>query len=301
MGVLSMTGFGRAVRETPQGRFVAEIRSLNNRFLDINLRLPSGLAGLDPALRERIRGAVSRGKIDCLVRWEPSESAAPAARLVPSVLERLIVQAEDLHRRRPDLRALSLGDFLRVPGVVHEPSQEDLDSETMEAVVADLLATVEDALDGLKEARKREGESTIQALRTHHEVLSRALEAVDAAKGQVVDRYRERLTQRIAELLRGSDVPVDPGRLELEVALFADKADIREEIDRLRGHLDTFLHTLEKEDQESVGRPLDFLVQEMLRESNTIGSKARDLEIANQVLAMKNAIESIKEQVQNVE
>ncbi len=300
MTLCSMTGFGRATRKTARGEYVVELRSLNNRFLDINLRLPTGLAAFEPALREVIQQGVSRGKIDCTIRWEPAEEVAPTPHIVPGVVERLIHQAQDIRRRRQGMAPLSVGDFLRVPGVVQEPTQDDFHPGTLKAIGADMAATARKALEALRDARAKEGRALGESLRGHHATLVQALEAVGQLRGLVVQRYRERLGQRIQELLRGSDGAVDPGRLEFEIALFADKADISEEIDRLRSHLDTFAETLMKED-EPVGRPLDFLVQEMLREVNTIGSKARDTDIAAQVLAMKNAVESIKEQVQNLE
>jgi len=300
MSLYSMTGFGRATKKTSRGQYVAEIRSLNNRFLDVNLRLPPGMAAFDQPLRELIRRTVSRGKVDCTVRWEPAEEIVPAPHIVQPVLERLIHQAKEVRRRHPSVAPVAIHDFLRIPGVIQEPTQEDIHPLTFKAIGGDLEATVEKALQLLQAARTKEGKALVDALRGHHQTLVQALETVDQNKDLVVARYRERLNQRVTELLRGSDTPVDPGRLEFEIALFADKADLKEEIDRLRQHLRTFDEALGKEN-EAVGRSLDFLVQEMLREVNTIGSKCRDLEIATQVLVMKNAVESIKEQVQNLE
>lgn len=300
MSLYSMTGFGRATKKTARGQYVAEVRSLNNRFLDVNLRMPPGMAAFDQPLRELIRKTVTRGKVDCTLRWEPSEEIVPAPRIVQPILDQLIQQAKDVRRRHTGLAPISLHDFLRVPGVVQEPSQEDIHPQTFKAIGGDMESVVEKALQALQASRKKEGRALVDALKVHYRTMTTALEFVDGAKDLVVQRYRDRLTNRIADLLRGSDAPIDAGRLELEVALFADKADLKEEIDRLRSHLTTFGEALEKQD-ESVGRSLDFLVQEMLREVNTIGSKCRDLDIAGQVLAMKNAVESIKEQVANLE
>jgi uncharacterized protein (TIGR00255 family) len=295
-----MTGFGRATKKTARGQYVAEIRSLNNRFLDINLRLPGGMAAFDLPLRELVRATVSRGKVDCTVRWEPAEEVVPAPRIVESVLERLIYQTKDVRRRHPSLAPVAIQDFLRIPGVVQEPSQEDIHPQTFKAIGSDIESVVSKALQALQASRKKEGGALVDTLRAQHATIVEALAVVDKVKDAVVERYRERLTQRATELLRGSDTPIDTGRLEFEISLFADKADLKEEIDRLGAHLATFQQTLAKESQ-SVGRSLDFLVQEMLREVNTIGSKCRDLDVAAQVLSMKSAVETIREQVQNIE
>lgn len=300
MTLRSMTGFGRATRRTPRGEYVVEIRSLNSRFLDLNFRLPSGMVWAEPAFRTLLQKTLSRGKVDCWFQWEPAEDIVPAPRILMPVLQRLVEDVSELRRRRPGLAPLNLGDLLKLPGVIQEASPSDLSPDLSHAIYDDLEGTLRDALTGLLETRTREGGALVAALTVHHQTLSQALEAVAQVKHLVVERYRDRLRQRITELLRGSDVPVDPGRLELEVALYADKSDISEEIDRLRAHLVSFTDLVEK-DGEAVGRSLDFLAQEMLREANTIGSKTRDLDAATQVLAMKTAIESIKEQILNVE
>lgn len=300
MAPRSMTGFGRAERTTPRGRFVVEIRSLNSRFLDVNVRVPSSLASLDGSARDRIGKRLTRGKVDCTVRWEPGENLAPAPQICVPVLESLLEQARSLAASHPEAESIRLGDFVRVPGVIADASSLELTEEVKAALEADALGTIEMALDGLVAAREREGQSLKAALERHLEVVSEGLVAVKETKGSVVERYREKLRQRITELLRGSDAPIDAGRLEMEVAMFADRADISEEVDRLAAHIQHFAEKLNAK-EEAVGRALDFLLQEMGREVNTMGSKARDLDIANQVLAMKNALESAKEQVLNAE
>jgi len=300
MTLRSMTGFGRAERATPEGRFTAEARSVNSRFLDVNLRLPQGLASIEPALRERTAAKIARGKIDLVIRWEPAPALAPSPKIAVEVLEDLIRQTRAIRALVPELRRMDLASLLRIPGVILDQSADERTPETAAALAADVRETAEAALDALGEARAREGAALADALGRHLATVRESLAAIDAGKLAVVERYRDRLRQRIAELLKGSDTTVDPGRIEMEAALFADRADIQEEIDRLRAHLDTFDKTI-LHPEGPAGRSLDFLVQEILREANTIGSKARDLDLARHVLAMKNAIESIKEQVMNVE
>ena len=301
MPLRSMTGFGRSTRRTERGEYVVEIRSLNSRFLDVNLRMPPGLAWAEPGLRQIMQKSLARGKVDAWFQWEPAGEIAPAPRICVPVLIRLIEDAQEVRRRKPGIAAPKLGDYFRIPGVVEEPSRAELSPELSGAVFADLEAALRDALGQLITVREREGAALAESLRERRKTLGASLEAIRQSRQSVVERYRERLRQRIAELLKGSDAPIDAGRLELEVALLADKADIHEEVDRLTAHLAALDGAIAGESKESAGRALDFLAQELLREANTIGSKVRELDIAQQVLAMKGAIESIKEQVLNIE
>ncbi len=297
---LSMTGFGRAEITTERGRFIVEARSLNARFLEIGARMPSILAPLEMDLRARVKERLARGKVDLLVRWEPAAPLAPAPRVNLATLESLLRQVRQTRDRMDDVAELNLGDFLRLPGVVEDTAAWTGDSEAMEAIGADLMATLERALDALIAARAREGRALAAALFEHLRALEAGMEEIQRARGEVTQKFRERLRQRIEELLSGTNTPLDPGRLEVEVAIFADRADIAEELDRLAAHLGAFRAKL-KSGPFPAGRALDFQTQELLREVNTIASKARDLEIAGQALAMKNVIESIREQVMNIE
>lgn len=300
MAPRSMTGFGRGEHRSPRGSVVAEVKSVNSRFLEIQLRLPPGTNSLELPLRERVSAAAVRGRIDVMLWWEPASGILPEPRIDREILASLARQATEAGREFADLAAASVGDLLRVRGVVEEPSAERLDAAILEHLLTDFSAALDAALQRLVAARQKEGAALTAALAGHIDELERRTAQLADTRGEVIERYRQRLRDRIAELLNGGQLTADPGRLEVEVALFADRADIAEEIDRLRAHIATFRGHLTS-DTAAVGRTLDFLTQELLRETNTVGSKSRNLANSQHVLAMKNAIESLKEQVNNVE
>ncbi|MCB2155719.1 YicC family protein [bacterium] len=289
----SMTGFGSATRETPFGRMTIEMRSVNSRFLDTNLRIGATFSHLETAIRTALRNRLQRGKVDVTLRFDPSEELVPAARINKVLLKRLMADVQEAVEGGVEIRPESL---LSVPGVVLTASESSIPEEADKSV----LEVLDEAIDGLIQERSREGESLREVLREHHRLMSERTQEITTARAEVVQKYREKLLQRIEELMNSQGGTVDPGRLEQEVVFFADKADITEECDRLAAHLEQ-LKALVDKDEESVGRSLEFLAQEILREINTIGSKCRDLEIARAVLDLKQQVESCREQLANVE
>ena len=292
----SMTGFGAAAKETKFGRIGAEVRSVNNRFLELNFRLGSQFIHLEQSLRGVLRKELKRGKVDVMLRYEPSDDFTPKLRVN---IPQLISLAEQVARAGYPRES---GDFIRpeqlinVPGVVTaESAPERIDA--LDEVVIEL---VEEAARNLVEARKREGEGLRDELRGFHAEMTKLLAEIEKSRDGVVEKYRDRLATRIQELMGPKAASLDAGRLEQEVAIFADKADIAEECQRLASHLKALEEALAKED-EAVGRSLEFLSQEMLREVNTIGSKCRDLDIAKAVLELKNVLEGLREQIANIE
>jgi uncharacterized protein (TIGR00255 family) len=291
----SMTGYGLASRELPQGRLTVEVRSVNNRFLEVNPRLGQAFQNADAAVRAAVRQACQRGKVDVLVRFEPTEEFQPSVRINTALVKSLYRQFSDAF---PAAEPPRLDAVIALPGVLVTEGESRADEE----LAAGLVATLEDALARMVAERAREGDALKVVLRAHVATLRASATSVTAARGDVVQKYRERLHARLEELLGPKASSLDPGRLEMEVALFADKADIAEECNRLAAHLDAFDAALDSTNPgESVGRALEFLSQEILREINTIGSKCRDLDIGRHVLLLKQEIEAVREQLANVE
>lgn len=289
----SMTGFGAATRETRFGRLTVEIRSVNYRFLEPSFRLGQSFMHLEPALRTELRNRLQRGKVDLFVRFEPTESFIPSVRINTALVREILKQFDqaslsDTPPPRPEA-------LIGVPGVV----MVDSDAGSNEELDGEMVSLVHEALDKLIAERRREGDALYAACRGHQQRMRELAAQVAAARDDVVQKYRERLRARLDELLGPMAPTLDPGRIEQEVALFADKADIAEECQRLDAHLEALATLLDQED--AVGRQLDFLTQEIQRETNTIGSKCRDLEIARCVLELKKENESLRENIANAE
>ncbi|MEQ8822158.1 MAG: YicC/YloC family endoribonuclease [Sumerlaeia bacterium] len=297
----SMTGFGRETAEGPLGSVTVELRSVNHRFLEIAVRAPSALAALEPELRARIKERLVRGRVDATVRFTPAGDTtgdAPAVRLNIALVRSLAEQfRKALGTAEGSVRAAEL---LSVPGVLETGDAEAPTEESLAALGAILREALDGALDGLIAERTREGAALREALAAMAADMRGHAAAVSDGRDAVVDRYRERLQARLEKLLGPEGPALDPGRLEQEVLFFADKADISEECARLAAHLDALDAGIAADD-EAVGRNLEFLTQEILREVNTTGSKCRDLDIGRHAMALKQLVESLKEQLANVE
>jgi len=288
----SMTGFGTSRRDMPAGRLSVEMRSVNSRFLEINIRFNQSLHSFEPELRSGLRNLIRRGKVDVFVRFDPAEDRVEGARLNVPLLRELVAQVRQI---APDHEVAPEG-LLSVPGVVLSETEPDWKDE----VGAELIALTQEAGEALAADRRREGDGLRTAFVGILKEMRALSQIIETARGDVVSRYRDRLHTRIDELLAAKGGTLDAGRLEQEVAIFADRADISEECQRLAAHLDAFDDLVAK-DEEAVGRPMDFLCQEINREVNTLGSKCRDLDIARAVLDLKQHVESLRENVANVE
>ena len=289
----SMTGYGRGSIERDGRELTLELKTVNHRFLDLNIRLPRALLFLEDGLRKGLNARLSRGHVDVFINYRNVREDAREVTLDGALLKayaRAMDEAALLVPGVKDDRALTR--LVSMPDVLTVAERSE-DQESVTALCADVLNL---ACDALEQMREREGESIGRDLAAKVDNLERiAGEIADRAPGVVKD-YQQRLNERIAELLQS---PPDPQRLAQEVAIFADRAAIDEELVRLSSHFAQFRHLLAA--SEPVGRKLDFLVQEMNREANTIGSKASDLEIGKRVVEAKAEIEKIREQVQNIE
>ncbi len=297
MGLCSMTGFGRVQCETPVGQFMVELRTVNNRYQDISVGLARELNALEPPLRALLKERVVRGKVDCRVRWKGGEEAQPTVRVNAELAGQYLKQL----RRLSELGAageIPIASLTGLPGVL-EVAPPELESETLWET---LRVCVEEALAALEAERRREGEALAAQLSDLIQRMRVGVERIEALKDEVLARQRERLTARAQELAAELKTQLEPGRLELETAMLADRGDISEEITRLRAHLDRAAALTRNEERaDAVGKNLDFLMQEIGREVNTICSKSRDTQITPLGLELKSLTEQMREQVQNIQ
>ncbi|HBK86676.1 MAG TPA: YicC family protein [Firmicutes bacterium] len=290
---LSMTGFGRGEVTTEVGNIVVEMKTVNHRYLDIAIRAPKEFNSLEENLRGVIRQTLSRGRVDVFVRFTLSLEQAPTVTVNLELAKAYLAQAQLLQQETELLGQLTARDLLELPQVVRldEPV---LDPELLRTP---LIEVAQVALAQLTEMRAQEGQRLATDMQERLVSLEELLATVSDRSPEVVMEYGQKLTQRLQEML--PECLIDEARLAQEVALLADRACITEEIVRLRSHFAQFRLLLKR--QEAVGRQLDFLVQEMNREINTIGSKANDAKIAQLVVEMKSELEKIREQTQNIE
>jgi uncharacterized protein (TIGR00255 family) len=284
---LSMTGFGRGVRKAGGVRYVVEARSVNNRFCEVRIQAPRELLALEHRLSARVRERFERGKFDLLLKVE---MPGDRNRKENGAVLRRFKELEQLRKK------LGLKEPVRLETALAQTAQPTPYPE--EGVLQkNLERAAEEALDKLAVFRKREGHALTRDLRTRTARLRKMAGevSVQAAKGTA--QRLERMRERVKALADGR--PLDPGRLEAEMAILADRSDVTEELVRLETHLAGLLSTLEA--PGSVGRKLDFLLQEIQREANTIGSKANDLGVTDLVVSIKSEIEKVREQAQNLE
>ncbi|MDR7556743.1 MAG: YicC/YloC family endoribonuclease [Armatimonadota bacterium] len=289
-----MTGFGAAAVSVPGGRLAVEMRSINHRFSEIQIRLPRELAGLEDRIRALVTARILRGRVEVSVTREDAGRRARVVRADVDLAAAYARALRDLAHAVGAAGEVTIDHLTALPDVI----RVDEDRPALDAVWPPLEEAVRTALDALVAMRAAEGRRLADDVLARLEVLERAAETVAARSRVVVQAYRDRLRARLGELL--GEVPVDEARIAMELAIVADRADITEELVRLRSHLAQFRETVLGEDG-ALGRKLEFLLQEMGREVNTLGAKANDLEITRQVIAMKAELESLREQVQNVE
>jgi uncharacterized protein (TIGR00255 family) len=290
-----MTGFGDARHQQGRLSVAVEIRAVNNRYLKITTKCPDVYAALENELEKVVRDSISRGTVTVVVRVDRNGGDGQYL-LNRSVLEGYLRQltqvAESMHLPLPsDLPAL-----LPLPGVITEANAEGVDPQADWPVVRTAL---EQAIERFRIFRAVEGQSMADELNSNCRIVGRQLEQVAEIAPQVVRDYRDRLHERVRELLEGMEATVGATDLIREVSIFAERCDINEEITRLRSHLEQFATFLDE--KTSQGRKLEFLSQEMFREVNTIGSKANNVTIAHAVVEMKVAVEKMREILQNVE
>jgi uncharacterized protein (TIGR00255 family) len=287
--IRSMTAFARSEQATEWGNLNWELRSVNHRYLEPSLRLPEAFRGLEPAVRERITARISRGKLDATLRFQASGTVLATVDLNRPLAERLLQVSMELNTLIGTSDGLRVGDILRWPGVVSEPEPD------LEPAMDAALQLLDRALDDLVATRSREGGRIVELIRQRCDAMAEQVLRVRERRPEVLARQRDKLVNRLREL----NIEADPGRLEQELAIAAQRLDIDEELDRLDAHLSEIGDVLKRRDP--VGRRLDFLMQELNREANTLSSKSADADTTRAAVELKVLIEQMREQVQNIE
>jgi len=293
-----MTGFAAACRQVAPGLLSLELRSVNARFLDLSLRVADELRGFEPTLRESIAAAITRGKVDCRL-WIQRQPQSSAPSINAEALAQVAALADRLARAVPGARALSVSDLLAWPGVVEAPAAD------ADALAAALRSTCREAIDSLNATRRREGEALRRALLERCEAIEAIVEQLRPRIPEILAalerKLTERLTQALTPALAGGTVTREEivDRIRQEVTLYGLRADVEEELSRLATHVAEVRRVLDA--GGAVGRRLDFLMQELNREANTLSSKAAAIDISQAGVELKIAIEQMREQIQNLE
>lgn len=289
----SMTGYGKGTASDCGRELTVELKSVNHRFLDVSMRLPRVLSCLEDPIRSILASRLSRGHIDVFVNYRNTRSDAKAVRVDEVLLSEYVSAARKANERLNLSDDLTLSNVLRLPDVTEiVPADEDSD-----ALIALCRQAMQSALGALIVMRKNEGERLKAALSDGVDRMDAYREQILLRAPHVPESYRQKLNERIEAVL--NDTEIDRARLATEVALFADRCCVDEELVRLKSHIAQFRNYLISD--EPIGRNMDFIIQEMNRECNTIGSKANDSELTAVILLCKAEIEKLREQIQNVE
>ncbi|SFK21955.1 TIGR00255 family protein [Nitrosomonas aestuarii] len=285
----SMTGYAAQTQTTSYGTLSLELRAVNNRYLDIQLRLPDDFRALEPVMREQIAQKLNRGKIECRLNFTPLASSENPQQLNMALLQKLVELDRSVKSALPDAQSLSVATILNWPGMLGGSTHpiDELHNST--------LALLQTTLQDFQAARAREGDKLKSILLERTALMRQQLAAASPCIPALIASFEEKLRTRLQEAL---DNP-DDDRIRQEITIFAAKIDIDEELTRLQTHIDEADRILNK--GGPVGKRLDFLMQELNREANTVGSKSTDIEISKTAMALKVLIEQMREQVQNIE
>ncbi|WP_026652822.1 YicC/YloC family endoribonuclease [Butyrivibrio proteoclasticus] len=294
--VCSMTGFGRSEVTEGQRKYIVELKSVNNRYLDINIKMPKKFNAFESAIRSELKGYMKRGKVDVFISYEDYSESETRVKynkaLASEYYAYLKEMAEDFGLDN-DIRISSLSKFPEVFTMEEEELDED-------EVWNGLKKAINEAGKQFLDSRIREGEFLSKDLTEKLDVMKENVEYISERSPEIIKEYKTKLREKIQDLLE--DKQVDENRLAMEVTLYADKVCVDEEITRLRSHIEATRDALiQGDDKEGIGRKLDFLAQEMNREANTILSKSTDLKISDRGIALKTDIEKVREQIQNIE
>ncbi|ASS91612.1 YicC/YloC family endoribonuclease [Aeribacillus pallidus] len=290
--VLSMTGFGRSVKTVQQMQITVEMRSVNHRFCEISVRMPKNFFSLEEKIKKAVQSYINRGRVELYITVSGEGLFSRTLNVDWSLAAQYIDALNEMKRR------FHIDDSIRFMHLLHDEHIFEIqevanENEELECM---MLEAVHEAANQLLEMRAEEGSKLKEDLLEHLEALEQTIEHIQSRASIVASNYRDKLQKRLSEFITGN---IDENRILLEVAIFADKSDITEELTRLESHLSQFRKTIEKD--EPIGRKLDFIVQEMSREANTIGAKGNDSAISAFVVELKTVIEKLKEQVQNIE
>ena len=291
--IRSMTGYGRAVEMVNGREFTVELRSVNNRYLDCSVKLPRSLSFAEEAVKQAVKNAISRGKVDVFISVRSENGTEAKVTLNGAMVEGYLAAMQQMVEKYPVKDDISVSLLSRMPEVftVEKPEVDE------QQLLADLMRVVSVALEGYNAMRGTEGEALEKDLRSRGATIEELVSQVESGNAQTVADYRTRLENKLKEVL--ANTAIDESRILTEAAIFADKVAVDEETVRLRSHLQQMYSMLTT--GGAMGRKLDFLLQEMNREANTIGSKCTDVRLARVVVDIKAELEKIREQTQNIE
>ena len=291
--IKSMTGYGSGKAEMGNKTFTVEVKSVNSRYSDFSIKMPRIYTFLEDPMRKAAATRINRGKVDIYLNVETSGEDDSVVKVNTALAKEYLQGLRSISEELKISSNATAETFLRVPDVftVDKAPEDD------EVIAKTVLCALSEALDNFDKMRIAEGEKLVCDLKEHLQVIAFATGEVERRSPQIVVEYRARMEERIREIL--GSATYDESRLLTEVAIFSDKVNVNEETVRLRSHVDQFTKMLEE--GGSVGRKIDFLIQEMNREINTIGSKSNDLDVARIVIEVKAEIEKLREQIQNVE
>lgn len=290
-----MTGFGRGSANGEGFNLAVEIKTVNNRYLDVHLRAPQELASLEMDIRKRVAARLSRGRVDVNLNFDRGGAAA-SYEINQDFIASYVDALRDIQRQFNLAGDIDVNAIARLPGALSS-ARDELTEENLKSI----NQAIDQALDSLEQMRKREGESLASEMRTRLVKIEATIPVIESAAAGLVEAYQQRLQKRITELVArgGQSIEIDSGRLAQEVAYLADRSDITEELVRLKSHVEQFRETVGADGE--TGKRLDFLLQELNREANTVLAKSTEISIKDAALAIKAEVEKLREQVQNVE
>lgn len=290
--IKSMTGFGKSSLSQNAREYQIEMKSVNHRYLDISVKLPKQLSFLEEEIKKQIADQIKRGKIDVFVTFDNRSQEGRSISINQEIAQMYIEQLRKLAKQENLQTNIEVTEISKFPDVLNiKMEQED------EVIRQEMIQTIQQAISQLVEMRTKEGEKMAQDLMARIQVIADEVQKISSQSTGLIDNYVVKLEERIKEILQTNEI--DQARLAQEVVIYADKSSIEEEITRLQSHVSQFQSLLQE--NKPVGKKLDFIIQEMNRETNTIGSKSNCLAITNGVIDIKTELENIREQVQNIE
>lgn len=289
----SMTGFGRAKYETNSREYIVDIKSVNNRYSDISIKMPRSISFLEEKVKQRITTAISRGKVEVFITFNNYSDKGKNIRINSELAKLYINEIKNLSDETNNSQLINIQEILKLPDVLNI----QLDEEAENLIWNELEIALSEAINNFINMRKKEGLKIQEDLEERIYIIEQNVNEIDNISSGLVQEYIVKLEKRINEILKNN--VVDENRLAQEVVIYSDKCSIEEELTRLKSHIVQFRDLLNS--NTANGKKIDFLIQEMNRETNTIGSKANNLQITNYVIEIKTELENIREQIQNVE
>lgn len=291
--IRSMTGYGKETLSTEGREYQVEIKSVNHRYLDINIKMPKTLSYLEETIKKEISQKIKRGKIDVFITYENNSQEGKNVKINKELAKIYINQLKELAQEEKISSNIEVTEIAKFPDILTIKIDEEDDK-----IKEEIIQVTQQATEKIIEMKNIEGNKIEQDLLTRIEKIEKKIEEISKKSTGLIEEYVVKLEKRIKEILKKEEI--DKTRLAQEVVIYADKCSIEEEITRLKSHIYQFKNLI-KDNNETIGKKLDFIIQEMNRETNTIGSKANSLEITNGVIDIKTELEDIREQIQNIE